>query len=127
MSSVVGQDALGSPPHTWRILLGLAPNPTLAGITSTHVENTCDIWAEHILLKDHLHTRGEYAVPALSDSKPLGSPPHTWRIRYWSAFRCFTGGITSTHVENTIAPPIFSSLLRDHLHTRGEYSKQIPI
>ena len=60
MSSVVGQDALGSPPHTWRILHALSNADLLVRITSTHVENTKRESDKLKPLGDHLHTRGEY-------------------------------------------------------------------
>ena len=56
-----------------------------------------------------------------------GSPPHTWRILMLRLSLCVDFRITSTHVENTSIYSLNSTMTKDHLHTRGEYSKQIPI
>ena len=113
--------SIGSPPHTWRIQEAQRQSDLQAGITSTHVENTLQLFQEHHRSWDHLHTRGEYSWKWFSRHYELGSPPHTWRILQtsWESWSPF--GITSTHVENTNAIPCFCSLVKDHLHTRGEY------
>ena len=36
-------------------------------------------------------------------------------------------GITSTYVENTQDNEVGEAISKDHLHIRGEYSKQIPL
>ena len=51
---------IGSPPHTWRILLLIALINDTRRITSTHVENTLVVVIKLALFRDHLHTRGEY-------------------------------------------------------------------
>ena len=53
--------ALGSSPHTWRIL----PLKAL----------------QKLLVKDHLHIRGEYVKQKERLGLSIGSSPHTWRIR----------------------------------------------
>ena len=72
----------GSPPHTWRIRnhdpFGWWPT----GITSTYVENTSLITVIFLLIRDHLHIRGEYSVTIVT------------AISY--------PRITSTYVENTL-------------------------
>ena len=92
---------IGSPPHTWRILGFLMFAAALLRITSTHVENTFCGGDCNSVVKDHLHTRGEYLKVLVLWVDISGSPPHTWRIR--QSLR-FNGKIS-----------------RDHLHTRGEY------
>ena len=51
---------IGSPPHTWRILLAMGYWIDEIRITSTYVENT--VWQFGIdgYYWDHLHIRGEY-------------------------------------------------------------------
>ena len=78
----------------------------------------------------------------------LGSPPHTWRIRNVAVNVVAMVRITSTYVENTWhniynrlqllgSPPhtwripstgtVLTGPDGDHLHIRGEYTKQIPL
>ena len=92
---------LGSPPHTWRILPVFTRYKVPNGITSTYVENTR---AGHVQLanhRDHLHIRGEYKEKCFLAFASLGSPPHTWRIHFFSVFSSTSIRITSTYVENT--------------------------
>ena len=77
----VKADWLGSPPHTWRILVNLPRHTLEAGITSTYVENTFSICKINSNWKDHLHIRGEYTNNWCKLLEILGSPPHTWRIQ----------------------------------------------
>ena len=71
---------LGSPPHTWRILIEESMIKHPFRITSTYVENTKVPDCSPVKTEDHLHIRGEYVpLPELS-SLLSGSPPHTWRI-----------------------------------------------
>ena len=117
----------GSPPHTWRILRHANFYSCLIRITSTHVENTSNIGLCGCFHRDHLHTRGEYGkIFRLQPFFP-GSPPHTWRILIDNVPLQDPNRITSTHVENTHQRLANSNANQDHLHTRGEYSKQIPI
>ena len=51
-----------------------------------------------------------------------GSPPHTWRIQQLLKPKPLQMGITSTHVENTMAAKPKVQWQEDHLHTRGEYA-----
>src|SRR5699024_5805492 len=91
----------GSHPHTWRTLLGADLKKKILRITSTYVENTR---AGHVQLanhRDHLHIRGEYPRRACPIGKSPGSPPHTWRIHFFSVFSSTAIRITSTYVENT--------------------------
>ena len=91
----------GSPPHTWRILLGADLKKKILRITSTYVENTR---AGHVQLanhRDHLHIRGEYELRFRLKNTSVGSPPHTWRIPRYLEFPPSLFRITSTYVENT--------------------------
>ena len=91
----------GSPPHTWRIQYGGNTIDNINGITSTYVENTGSSSAYVRLYEDHLHIRGEYRLIWQSVMLRIGSPPHTWRIRYFQASLWRSFRITSTYVENT--------------------------
>ena len=72
---------VGSPPHTWRILLTPFQIDPIHRITSTYVENT-DLFEDMFNSdQDHLHIRGEYNGAALCGKGISGSPPHTWRIQ----------------------------------------------
>src|SRR5699024_5876140 len=111
----------GSPPHTWRILLGADLKKKDLRITSTYVENTR---AGHVQLanhRDHLHIRGEYELRFRLKNTSVGSPPHTWRILVQTAIQLFQVRITSTYVENTVGSIEWPLHSRDHLHIRGEY------
>ena len=61
------------------------------------------------------------------DADELGSPPHTWRIQNQSLIEARMQRITSTYVENTSYSKVAKAMSEDHLHIRGEYSKQIPL
>ena len=71
---------LGSPPHTWRILVMAGSNHEGNRITSTYVENTVSATFHSGRPQDHLHIRGEYLSVQDRMNGILGSPPHTWRI-----------------------------------------------
>ena len=92
---------MGSPPHTWRILIWMIFTAVKARITSTYVENTVILTETKILERDHLHIRGEYWFCRNKVIQDLGSPPHTWRIQYLLPSSPNGKGITSTYVENT--------------------------
>ena len=119
---ILQTSVMGSPPHTWRILIFSKLVWYVIRITSTHVENTTLLMSVIKCNEDHLHTRGEYEDVAALDYRALGSPPHTWRIQdgFYEDDKLI--GITSTHVENTKMLPPSMTGLWDHLHTRGEYT-----
>ena len=96
-------------------------------ITSTYVENTGRAVFFGNIRKDHLHIRGEYKQTQLKTTFYMGSPPHTWRIHITNSISGSVTGITSTYVENTFAYHGVHDSTWDHLHIRGEYSKQIPL
>ena len=72
---------LGSPPHTWRIPVSSTVAVVSVRITSTYVENTLGYDPDEDSDEDHLHIRGEYKMLTILIMRPLGSPPHTWRIQ----------------------------------------------
>ena len=111
----------GSPPHTWRIQLGVINTKLNQGITSTYVENTYRIWTCIFRQWDHLHIRGEYNNVIFVSRDYLGSPPHTWRIPALSTCTWEEMRITSTYVENTELKQFLDVAKEDHLHIRGEY------
>ena len=114
---------MGSPPHTWRILLANKFSANLYRITSTYVENTMYAADATGTSGDHLHIRGEYLTMRLRYASSRGSPPHTWRILMAKSSANLSPGITSTYVENTMIQKPQSGERGDHLHIRGEYSK----
>ena len=117
----------GSPPHTWRILDYISLQARQIRITSTYVENTKFAFFKIFVFKDHLHIRGEYRFLKRLEFLPMGSPPHTWRIHAFIKSGSLSYRITSTYVENTIQYNLLKFHAHDHLHIRGEYSKQILI
>ena len=56
---------MGSPPHTWRILMLANDMHIQDRITSTYVENTKKKLIKTKNGRDHLHIRGEYDVSSL--------------------------------------------------------------
>ena len=100
---------------------------TTTGITSTYVENTLLCLLSLEQLGDHLHIRGEYDLHGQIVLLRSGSPPHTWRILSIMTSNKVPNRITSTYVENTILGNWNFESGGDHLHIRGEYSKQIPL
>ena len=86
------------------------------------MENTTITVAPLGILGDHLHIRGEYLLLKVRQTLNRGSPPHTWRIRYYCWRFCRNKGITSTYVENTSVLSFRNFLTKDHLHIRGEYA-----
>src|SRR5699024_12049331 len=112
---------MGSPPHTWRILIAFSVVPADLRITSTYVENTASLYQIQSPKRDHLHIRGEYPRRACPIGKSPGSPPHTWRIQGKMLFSFCLIRITSTYVENTFLFCLFVNVNKDHLHIRGEY------
>ena len=118
---------MGSPPHTWRIQAGRNVFKANRRITSTYVENTISCRQVSFKIEDHLHIRGEYIRNTNEPHHVDGSPPHTWRILAVVPNTKGAYGITSTYVENTWLRVANVHYDRDHLHIRGEYSKQILI
>ena len=75
-------------------------------ITSTYVENTHSNRKADQISRDHLHIRGEYQTYYPDNGDAPGSPPHTWRIPFATAFLNDDLRITSTYVENTNGYPL---------------------
>ncbi len=116
---------LGSPPHTWRILVAVLYCIEVSRITSTYVENTKTQKVFNRDDEDHLHIRGEYMTSLWKLSSSIGSPPHTWRIQLFVILIPLCVGITSTYVENTDIRNDLIVKVGDHLHIRGEYIKSL--
>ena len=112
---------LGSSPHTWRILLHFTLVKMGRRIISTYVENTTVFNSSKLRIEDHLHIRGEYVNCLIIREHPIGSSPHTWRIRQMMNKLCVDLGIISTYVENTYQWLWWLLFGQDHLHIRGEY------
>ena len=91
------------------------------------MENTAFPYFSFTAPKDHLHIRGEYDDTEASEDPYSGSPPHTWRILASEYTATLNNRITSTYVENTLKQFGPLAKIQDHLHMRGEYSKQIPL
>ena len=77
-------------------------------------------------LEDHLHMRGEYKVREGFEPSRRGSPPHAWRIQLLVVEFMESVRITSTCVENTSFVMKTANTGKDHLHMRGEYTKETP-
>ena len=112
---------IGSPPHVWRIRSKLYKTYLPQRITSTCVENTIFSLCGFFCFWDHLHMCGEYQKLEQTMTKPLGSPPHVWRIHSIYFWLGRSNGITSTCVENTNLLWLIPKMARDHLHMCGEY------
>ena len=65
------------------------------------MENTDDLADERRVGGDHFHIRGEYPMNPEYNVIAIGSPPHTWRIRWSHEHAGCKKRITSTYVENT--------------------------
>ncbi len=117
---------IGSPPHAWRIQTLYNPDTVAMRITSTCVENTLLLKRKKETNKDHLHMRGEYYKQKVKQGFLTGSPPHAWRILLMRQLVNHLSRITSTCVENTLSGSVSSSTVWDHLHMRGEYTKETP-
>ena len=112
---------MGSPPHTCRIRIDIPAGAVIYRITSTYVENTLRPVTMYRTSRDHLHIRGEYGALVAAVGVVVGSPPHTWRIPTCSSCYSIEFRITSTYVENTFHQVENISIIKDHLHIRGEY------
>ena len=112
---------IGSSPHTWRIPEWALREEYSNRIISTYVENTTASCLARVVLRDHLHIRGEYQVGDVLQAGVVGSSPHTWRIPDNAETAAFSVGIISTYVENTYVEYLVHAVTWDHLHIRGEY------
>ena len=78
-----------------------------------------------MILRDHLHLRGEYSSGAGVQAVDLGSSPLTWRIQIIRMLNDHKKRIISTYVENTCLQKRCNRKLWDHLHLRGEYPQPL--
>ena len=120
-SSVLISPAIGSPPHTWGIRLGLLGIRCLCRITPTYMGNTATKQVSKISTKDHPHIHGEYQSFNLNDGSKLGSPPHTWGIPLLSSSYALLYRITPTYMGNTELVKLWAVYREDHPHIHGEY------
>ena len=74
--------------------------------------------------RDHLHLRGEHFSVQLCILRFLGSPPLTWRTPKRIRYHHTIIGITSTYVENTKRCSCKCTIIKDHLHLRGEHQSK---
>ena len=110
------------PPRTRRIPGGRSRCPRWFGTTSAYAENTRSggkMWFQDW---NYLRVRGEYAEAREKKIGMLELPPRTRRIPGVASW-CLAGvGTTSAYAENTSMMAIFSSITRNYLRVRGEYS-----
>ena len=71
---------------------------------------------------DHPRSRGEYMLPAWSDSADVGSSPLSRGIREGDATLGSTPGIIPALAGNTRASAVTAAVWRDHPRSRGEYA-----
>ena len=71
--------------------------------------------------QDHPHIHGEYVREAIAKGFELGSPPHTWGIRFWSTVAIAAIRITPTYMGNTPSHRNRWRRPEDHPHIHGEY------
>ncbi len=95
------RDILGSPPHTWGILIKRQIIRKAVWITPTYMGNTK--WSVNMYetAADHPHIHGEYKVQLAIYTLKSGSPPHTWGIRAGQQVAIVARRITPTYMGNT--------------------------
>ena len=91
----------GSPPHTWGIQQPHEVRKAANRITPTYMGNTTEKYLYQAIIKDHPHIHGEYCSLQSRLSRLKGSPPHTWGILTWTAWKSRTARITPTYMGNT--------------------------
>ena len=92
---------IGSPPHTWGILMFGILNVQQVRITPTYMGNTGVDDSGAIFTEDHPHIHGEYSNLAPQIQCIVGSPPHTWGIHYVIPTDISRRSITPTYMGNT--------------------------
>ncbi len=91
------------------------------GITPTYMGNTFRDLYQRSNKQDHPHIHGEYLVQTVHALPLLGSPPHTWGIRYEMILSPAGTRITPTYMGNTTDRSCGSPAIQDHPHIHGEY------
>ena len=112
---------LGSPPHTWGILIGKRLVNPLLRITPTYMGNTMPNALSNYTNQDHPHIHGEYVYLDNLEAGDIGSPPHTWGILQLISARSIQLGITPTYMGNTFIFHQLPDTNEDHPHIHGEY------
>ena len=109
-----------TPPRTWRRRSRGHFRYLACGNTSTDVEKTSIIAGAVGEHQKHLHGRGEdESLPGVM-SRPIETPPRTWRRRDRGRQGELHPGNTSTDVEKTKQWRPGLKALGKHLHGRGE-------
>ena len=116
---------MGSPPHTWGILINDFDKFSLCRITPTYMGNTFVRLVGILMVKDHPHIHGEYQTDVAPSDNNQGSPPHTWGIPDEYEIRKDGDRITPTYMGNTSAVWPDCLAIWDHPHIHGEYQKII--
>ena len=114
------EDALETPPRTWRRLSQAFTKALPVRNTSTDVEKTP---YKHKVMTDtgkHLHGRGEDVPMALLAHSSQETPPRTWRRRKVVTRNGSCYRNTSTDVEKTSQKVQHRISAEKHLHGRGE-------
>ena len=122
MGGLDALDGLELPPRTRRILVQGEKCGFRIGTTSACAENTTLPRVGKWEKWNYLRVRGEYAEAREKKIGMLELPPRTRRIPGVASW-CLAGvGTTSAYAENTSMMAIFSSITRNYLRVRGEYS-----
>ena len=112
----------GSPPLARGILAVNCIDRINYGITPACAGNTIYMRLQSLFLWDHPRLRGEYDVYVMLMQIRMGSPPLARGIRFSTASRHSSTGITPACAGNT-SPLLFHAFhRRDHPRLRGEYS-----
>ena len=86
------------------------------------MEKTDRLKKVNIVIKKHLHERGENFCLYIFLMVFLETPPRTWRKRSPGTCFFFARRNTSTNVEKTYSVLALFVLFKKHLHERGENS-----
>ena len=114
------QDSEETPPRTWRRLQSPIESKNPMRNTSTDVEKTHLRESNTLVLRKHLHGRGEDDPSVVKFDPGAETPPRTWRRHYINLRKQPCLRNTSTDVEKTHRPYLGKRSLWKHLHGRGE-------
>ena len=113
-------NALETPPRTWRRLRHRFESVRREGNTSTDVEKTFTKTVNPFPFGKHLHGRGEDHTLLPGARFHIETPPRTWRRPQDVVVEAVSAGNTSTDVEKTFRFSRAGVDLKKHLHGRGE-------
>ena len=106
-----------------RGIRGIPSMPSrIPGTTSAYAENTWWEVSMPSMVWNYLRVRGEYSFRGKNVVSGLELPPRARRIRRGPREENRNAGTTSAYAENTSMMAIFSSITRNYLRVRGEYS-----